>query len=96
MSAAHLQRIRDDWEEGRPNLFQALQFNRKLWTVFLTSVTGDESTLPTELRENVANLGIYVMKRTLDIQTEPLAEKLDVLININRQLAMGLRASPPA
>ena len=33
------------------------------------------------------------MKHTLATQTEPEARKLDVLININRELAAGLRAS---
>jgi hypothetical protein len=31
----------------------------------------------------------------LALQIEPAAQKLDVLININRQLAAGLRATPP-
>ena len=94
MSAAHLQRVRDGWAQGHEGLLPALMFNRKLWTVFLTSVTGEESTLPKDLRENVANLGIFVMKHTINIQAAPLPQKLDVLININRQLATGLRASP--
>ncbi len=71
---------------------QALMFNRKLWTVFLGSVTGEESQLPKALRENIANLGLFVMKQTMTIQAEPSANKLTVLININREIAAGLRA----
>ncbi len=92
-SAAQLQRIRDDWENSAGGLHAALTFNRKLWNIFLSSVTGEESKLPRQLRENVANLGIFVMKHTLATQTRPEARKLDVLININRELAAGLRAS---
>lgn len=95
-SAAQLQRIRDDWENGAAGLEAALLFNRKLWNVFLTSVTADESRLPKEIRENVANLGIFVMKHTIATQTRPEAQKLDVLININRELAAGLRATADA
>ncbi|MDP1730995.1 MAG: flagellar biosynthesis regulator FlaF [Devosia sp.] len=91
-SAAQLQRVRDDWENSRPDLFAALHFNRQLWNIFLTSVTGEESKLPRELRENIANLGIFVMKQTMTAQTSPEPRKLDVLININRELAAGLRA----
>lgn len=91
-SAGQLQRVRDDWENARTDLFTALAFNRKLWTVFLGSVTGDDSPLPKSLRENIANLGIFVMKQTMEIQAEPAATKLTVLININRELAAGLRA----
>lgn len=95
-SAAQLQRIRDDWENNRSDLFSALEFNRKLWNIFLTSVTCEESKLPRELRENIANLGLFVMKQTLATQHNPEPRKLDSLININRQLAAGLRASGAA
>lgn len=91
-AAAQLQRIRDDWENNRRDLFEALRFNRKLWNVFLTSVTGEDCQLPRELRENIANLGIFVMKQTIATQDNPEPRKLDVLININRELATGLRA----
>lgn len=92
-AAAQLQRIRDDWDANRGDLFEALLFNRKLWNVFLTSVTSEDSKLPREVRENIANLGIFVMKQTLATQGSPEPRKLDALININRELAAGLRAS---
>jgi flagellar protein FlaF len=92
-SATQLQRIRDDWDNSAQSLQAALTFNRKLWGIFLNSVTADESKLPKPIRENVANLGLFVMKHTLSTQTRPEARKLDVLININRELAAGLRAS---
>jgi flagellar protein FlaF len=95
-AATQLQRIRDDWETNRKELSSALLFNRKLWTVFLSSVTSEDSKLPRELRENVGNLGLFVMKHTLATQSHPEARKLDVLININRELAAGLRASAEA
>ena len=95
-SASNLQRMRDDWDSiPRLELANALQFNRRLWTVFMTSVTREDSPLPIDVRQNVANLGIFVMKQSLSLQAEPVASKLDVLININRQLAAGLRANAP-
>ena len=90
-AAGKLQRCRDDWENTRHELTTALLFNRKLWTVFLGSVTGEESQLPKALRENIANLGIFVMKQTLNVLSEPEARKITVLININREIAAGLR-----
>jgi flagellar protein FlaF len=90
-AAGQLQRVRDDWDNTRHELTSALLFNRKLWTVFLGSVTGEESPLPKPLRENIANLGIFVMKQTLHVLSEPEARKLTVLININREIAAGLR-----
>ena len=95
-SASNLQRIRDNWDGAtRNDLTAALRFNRRLWTVFMTSVTDPASTLPQDVRENVANLGIFIAKHMLALQLEPAARKLDVLININRQLAAGLRTTPP-
>ena len=94
-SASALQRVRDNWDSSTNNdLGAALRFNRRLWTVFMTSVTDPSSTLPQDVRENVANLGIFIAKHMLQLQIEPAARKLDVLININRQLAAGLRATP--
>jgi len=90
-AAGKLQRCRDDWDNTRHELTSALLFNRKLWTVFLGSVTAEESQLPKPLRENIANLGLFVMKHTLTVLSEPEARRLTVLININRELAAGLR-----
>ncbi|MCF4098832.1 flagellar biosynthesis regulator FlaF [Maritalea mediterranea] len=90
-SAAQLQRIRDDWEGKKSELDGALTYNRKLWTVFMTSVTGDDNPLPTLIKQNVANLGIFVMNHTIATLANPEARKLDVLININKELAAGLR-----
>ena len=90
-AAAQMQRVRDDWDNTRHELDAALMFNRKLWTVFLCSVTGEQSELPKALRENIANLGLFVMKQTLSIQDKREPGKLTVLININREIAAGLR-----
>jgi flagellar protein FlaF len=95
-AAAQLQMVRDDWDNRRHELRDALLFNRKLWNIFLTSVTGESSQLPDKLRENIANLGLFVMKQTVSMQDNPVPAKLDTLININRELAAGLRASRPA
>ena len=43
-----------------------------------------------EIRQNIANIGIFVMKQTVEIQTNPAPEKLKSLIDINCNLAAGL------
>jgi flagellar protein FlaF len=53
------------------------------------------SSISSEI-EDIANLGIFVMKQTLLTQTNPEPRKLDSLTNINRELAAGLRASSAA
>jgi flagellar biosynthesis activator protein FlaF len=94
-AASNLQRLRDNWDTTPvQDIRTALRFNRRLWSVFMTSVTAAESELPIDVRQNVANLGIFVAKQTVSIEIEPKPQKLDVLININRQIAAGLRANP--
>jgi flagellar protein FlaF len=95
-SASNLQRMRDEWDSiPRKDLALALQFNRRLWTVFLNSASRDDSPLPADLRQNITNLGVFILNHSLSLQITPAPQKLDVLININRQLAAGLRAAAP-
>ena len=91
-AAARLQAIRDGWADKYPELGAALLFNRKLWSIFVTSATSPENPLPVGLRQNVANLGLFVFKQTIKILADPKPENLGSLININRELAAGLRA----
>jgi flagellar protein FlaF len=89
-AAARLQAIYDGWEQRSHELNDALLYNRKLWSIFLTAVTGPDHPLPAEIRQNVANLGLFVMKQTVDIISKPEREPIRTLININRELAAGL------
>lgn len=89
-AASRLQAVHDHWDKDQPKLDDALLYNRKLWSVFLTSVTSGDNPLPSEVRQNVANLGIFVINQTLSIMSDPKRERLGSLININRELASGL------
>lgn len=89
-AAQQLATIRDAWDARMMELPAALLNNRKLWSVLLADVTSADNPLPRELRQNVANIGIFVMKQTLSVMDEPHPEKLGALININRELAAGL------
>jgi flagellar protein FlaF len=85
-----LQAVRDSWEAKQNELSDALLYNRKLWTIFVSSVTEADNPLPPQIRQNVANLGLFVFNQTLNIMSEPRPERLVSLININRELAAGL------
>jgi len=71
-------------------LGDALLYNRKLWTIFVTSITGPQNPLPTEVRQNVATLGLFVLNHTISVLSNPRRERLTPLININREVAAGL------
>jgi flagellar protein FlaF len=85
-----LQAIRDGWDARRIELDAALLNNRKLWTIFMTSATNPENPLPAGVRQNVVNLGLFVLKQTIAVLANPKPENLGSLIKINRELAAGL------
>ena len=89
-AAARLQAVSEGWDGNREQVDEALLYNRKLWSIFLTSVTRQDNPLPEPVRQNVANLGMFVMNQTISLMTEPKREKLGALISINRELAAGL------
>lgn len=95
-SAAQLQRIRDNWDEQSHTLEKALTYNRKLWSIFLQAVMREENPLPQPIKQNIANLGVFVMKQTLETLARPAPGMLDSLILINKEIAAGLRTSSQA
>lgn len=90
-SAAQIQSVKDNWDEG--SLEAALTFNRRLWTLLVTSATGNDNPLPQALKNNLANIAIFVFKHTMSILAEPEPAKLDSLIAINSNIAAGLRGA---
>lgn len=90
-AAGRLQVIQADWENQRSALNEALNFNQKVWTLIGGAATAPESPLPDSLKSSIAQLSAFVFKRIIDTMIEPKAEKLTALININHQLAAGLR-----
>jgi flagellar protein FlaF len=95
-AATRLQTIRDDWNTKRPELDEALTYNRKLWTVLVTAATDSGNPLPDPIKQNVANLGLFVFKHTVALMSAPAPDRLGVLININREIAAGLRGNAAA
>ena len=92
-AASRLQSVHDGWDHDAPkqaNLSDALLYNRKLWSVFLAEMTDANNPMPRDLRQNVANIGIFVMNQTVSVMQDPKPEQLGPLININREIAAGL------
>jgi flagellar protein FlaF len=89
-AAARLQTVQDAWDGKQSELDEALLFNRKLWSVFLSEMTDSKNPMPRNVRQNVANLGLFVMNQTVAALHDRRPEQLGSLININRELAAGL------
>lgn len=92
-SAARLQAIRDDWDNRRNELDEALLANRKIWTVFVTSMSAEDCQLPAPVRSNIISLGMFIFNRTIQLSIEAKPQNLTALIDINRNIAAGLRGS---
>jgi flagellar biosynthesis activator protein FlaF len=95
-AAARLQGIKDNWDARRHDLDEALTYNRKLWTILFTSVTAEDNPMPVEVKVNIAQLANFIFNHTLSMIADERPERLDVLININRNIASGLRTRPDA
>ena len=70
-SAFKLQSVYDGWADQPHGLDDAVLYNRRLWTVFLDSVCDETSLLPLPIRQNIANIGIFVMTETFSLMTDP-------------------------
>jgi flagellar protein FlaF len=89
-AAAKIQSVKDQWPQKAGDLGAALAYNRKLWTILSTSATRPENPLPLPIKNNIANLGLFIFQRTIDIEIEPAPEKLGILVSINSNIAAGL------
>ncbi len=81
----------ETWQEKPTGLDAALLYNRRLWTVFIDAVMDDNNKRPAGIRQNIANLGMFVMGETFSMMTKPQPNHLASLIKINRGIAAGLR-----
>ena len=73
---------------------QALRFNHLLWTIIQADITDKANQLPPEIKANVLSLSIFVDKQTTQALAEGDPDLLKTLININRNMAEGLRMTP--
>ena len=74
---------------------EALAYNRRLWVIFAVSASEDDSSLPLTLRQNIASLATFIFKHMLQMGLRPKAQDFDILIDINRNIAAGLRGYAP-
>lgn len=95
-AAMKLQTIQDDWDARKNDLIDALDYNRKLWTVLADSMHADDNPLPEPIKQNILQLAAAIFQRTYELMFEPKPERIILLVNINRGIAAGLRAKATA
>ena len=92
-AAMQLKALQDDWDsENRDSrLEDALNYNQRVWSFFQAELTMADNPLPDEIKRNILALSFFVDRRTFDTLAYPAPEKLSILVNINLNVAAGLR-----
>ncbi|WP_259783137.1 flagellar biosynthesis regulator FlaF [Aestuariispira ectoiniformans] len=76
------------------NILVQTRLNWRIWTIIQSELVDPDCQVPREIRENLINLSNFIDKRSTEILATPDAAKLQVLININRQIGAGLMGNP--
>ena len=90
-----LKSVKDNW--GAPDrdqkLLEAIKFNQKVWSFFQAELSDPENPLPKNLREDILNLSIFIDKRLFEVLAFPDPEKISIVIDIDFNIAAGLRTN---
>ncbi|OGW54433.1 MAG: flagellar biosynthesis regulator FlhF [Nitrospirae bacterium RBG_13_43_8] len=94
-AALKLKECQDNWDtqDRDVRLDEALRFNQLVWSIFQAELMKDDNPLPVQLRQDILGLSAFVDKRIFEVMAFPSPEKLNAIININLNLAAGLRES---
>ncbi len=94
-AAQKLTLCQNNWEasDREEKLNEALKYNQKVWTLFQSELSNPENPLPKELKEDLLSLSAFIDKRIFDTLSFPAPEKLNAIININLNIAAGLRGT---
>lgn len=91
-----LKRCQENWDapDRDEKLGEAIKFNQMVWSFFQAELSQPDNPLPKKLREDILSLSVFIDKRLLEVLAFPESGKLTTVININFNLASGLRANP--
>jgi len=88
-----LQQVQDSWStvDQHEKLLEAIKFNQKVWAYFQAELSDSGNPLPKNLKEDILSLSYFVSKRLAEVMTNPDKDKLNIVIDINFNIAAGLR-----
>ena len=95
-AARKLKNCQDNWNapDRDSMLDEALKFNQRIWSIFQSELSQEDNPLPQKLRLDIIRLSTFIDRRILETIAEPRFEKLNIIIDINNNLAAGLRGAP--
>jgi len=88
-----LKQVQENWNapDRETRFLEAIKFNQKVWSFFQAELSDPENPLPKKLREDILSLSIFIDKRLFEVMAFPDPEKLSIVIDINFNIAAGLR-----
>lgn len=97
-AALKLKECQDNWkaDDRDERLDAALNFNQQIWSILQGELVKADNPLPKQIRRNLLALSAYVDKRIFEIMAFPSPEKLNIVIEINRNIAAGLKQAASA
>jgi flagellar protein FlaF len=95
-AALRLKECQNNWQapDCRQKLDTALKFNQRIWSIFQSELAQKDHPLPTDLKIDLLRLSSFIDRRTFEVLAHPTPEKLSAIININLNIAAGLRLRP--
>ncbi|MCK5420147.1 MAG: flagellar biosynthesis regulator FlaF [Desulfobacterales bacterium] len=95
-AARKLKVCQDNWDadDRHANLDIALKFNQRIWSIFQSELAREDNPLPRKLKVDLLSLSTFIDRRIFEIIANPSPEKLTIVININNNIAAGLRRRP--
>ena len=96
-AARKLEACQQSWDasDRAARCVEALQYNQRLWTFFQSELARPDHQLDRQVRQSLLTLSVFIDRRTFEIMASPEKEKLQALIDINRNVAAGLATKPP-
>jgi len=95
-AARKLRECQDNW--NAPNreekLEEALKFNQRIWSIFQGELSREDHELPRKIRLDILRLAAFIDRRIFETLAQPSRDKLKIVIDINNNLAAGLRTRP--
>ncbi|MCP5372636.1 MAG: flagellar protein FlaF [Hyphomicrobiales bacterium] len=91
-AAVRMNQARETGDKGA--MLAAVRLNWQLWTIIQADLLAPDCQVELELRGNVLSLAKFIDKHTVQFLGDPQGDRLDVLININRELSAGMYTVP--
>jgi flagellar protein FlaF len=92
-AAQKLVEVQNNWDAPDRDeiLDEALRYNQQIWSIFQGELMKEDNPLPRQLRVDILSLSAFIDRRIFEVLASPNPEKLNVIVNINLNIAAGLR-----